>query len=75
MVKRKERNWTLVIIASFWMLLSAVVVLVGIFNFQSLGWIAASLMIISGAASIGLAVLAIVKNDSAWLLLDIILPG
>ena len=75
MVKRKERNWTLVIIASFWMLLSAVVVLVGIFNFQSLGWIAASLMIISGAASIGLAVLAIVKNDPAWLLLDIILPG
>ena len=75
MVKHQRRNLMLVIIASIWITLSAIVVLAGVLNFQTFGWLIATLMIVAGVISVVPAVVAIVKNDPAWLLLDIILPG
>lgn len=75
MIKRKERNWLLAGVASIWIVLSAVVVLIGILNFQAFGWLIAILMIVVGIVSVSLGLVAIIKNDPAWLLLDMILHG
>src|SRR5689334_3021753 len=71
---RRERNWALVVIASTVILLNAILLLFVSFNTVTLGWW--SLVIAAGAlSSIWFSVMAIRKNEAAWLLLDLILPN
>ena len=75
MVKNKERSVSLIIIASIWIALNVALVVIGILNFQSFGWLTSTLLIIAGLISMVFATIALAKNDPAWLLLDIIFPG
>lgn len=75
MVKNKKRSVSLIIIASIWIILNVALVVIGILNFQSFDWLTSTLLIIAGLISIIFATIALVKNDPAWLLLDIIFPS
>jgi hypothetical protein len=69
-----KRNWPLVVIALIVITLN-ILIIAGIFMYTAnLEWW--SVLIIVGAlSSIYLSLMAIIKNDPAWLLLDLILPN
>ena len=73
-LKNQPRNWMLVLVAVIMIILSLTIIVLGLALMPQLGWFAA-VPIVGGLSSTGLAVTAIIKNDPAWLLLDLILPG
>lgn len=73
-MQNKERNWVLVVVASIVIILSIALLVITLRNISTLGWW--SLAIAAGAvSSICLSITAIKRNEPAWLLLDLILPG
>ena len=68
-----ERSWLLIIFSSLLILFSLAIVVLSIIYFETLGAFAIAL-IIGGLFTAGFAVMAIVKNDPSWILIDLILP-
>lgn len=69
----KSRNWALVFISLILILLGLVLAVVSIAYMNVFGW--SSILIgITGIATVGAAVMAIIKNDPSWILLDLIFP-
>lgn len=75
MTRRKKRSLLFLILSGIMIVLSAILVIAGVAYFQVFGWIVAIPMIAAGLVSIVLAVVGIIKNDPAWLILDLIIPG
>lgn len=78
MKKKKQpvenRNWGLVLIASILIVLGLAITVAAIVYIPVFGWY--SLVIgISGLSMIAAAVVSIIENDPAWILLNLILPG
>lgn len=73
-LKKQPRNWMLVLVAVIMIILSLTITVLGLMLIPQIGWFAA-VPIVGGISSTGLAVTAIIENDPAWLLLDLILPG
>lgn len=71
---KNPRNWMLVLVAVIMIILSLTIVVLGVILIPQLSWFAA-VPIVGGLSSTGLAVMAIIENNPAWLLLDLILPG
>ena len=65
----------LIIVASIILLFGLVLVTFGIIGFESLGWLTAIFVILSGATSAGLATMSLITGKPEWILLDLILPG
>jgi hypothetical protein len=79
MIKKKKeqkppRNWALVVIASIMIVINLALLVIAVAYWSNLGWWAPAL-IVGAIASLFLSVEAIRKNDPAWLMLDLILPG
>ena len=70
----QPRNWILVLIASLVIALSLLAVIVCAINIANLAWLG-WLLIVGGISSIVLSTMAIIKNDPAWLLINLILPN
>ncbi|MGY4893616.1 MAG: hypothetical protein ACO1N2_02900 [Candidatus Saccharimonadota bacterium] len=69
----ESRNWALVFIASILILIGAVLTILSVAYVGQLGWW--SLLIgLGGVATVFLAVMSIVKNDSSWILLGLFTP-
>ena len=70
----KSRNWVLVFVSTILIILGLTLVILAVMSAGSLGWW--SLLIgVSGLTTVAAAVMSIVKNDPAWILLDLIIPG
>jgi len=70
----KSRNWVLVFVSTILIILGLTLVILAVMSARSLGWW--SLLIgVSGLTTVAAAVMSIVKNDPAWILLDLIIPG
>lgn len=69
----KERNWLLVVVASFLILFGLAVAVLSVIYFESLGWLAMG-GVAGGLSTTGFSVTAIIRNDPSWILLDLILP-
>lgn len=70
----KSRNWAVVIIGSIMIIAGLFLVVIAITNVSTLGWWALAVGL-SGLSMAGVATIAIIENDPAWILLDLILPG
>lgn len=69
----KDRNWALVFISLILILLGLVLTIVSIAYMNVFGW--SSILIgITGGATVGASVMAIIQNDPSWILLDLIFP-
>ena len=70
----KSRNWVLVFVSTILITLGLTLIILAVMSAANLGWW--SLLIgISGLTTVAAAVMSIVKNDPAWILLDLIIPG
>ena len=65
----------LVIVGSIVFLTGLSVLALACLYYMNFGWIVASIMIIGGASSMFLSVLAMKEGKPEWLLLDLIIPG
>ena len=73
-VHKQARNWALVVIAVTVMIVNVALLVAAVLYWSALGWW--SLAVAVGAlTSIFFSIQAIRKNEPAWLLLDLILPG
>lgn len=69
-----ERNWFLVFIASLLMVIGVTMVLIATTDIAQLGWW--NLLIgLSGLTIVYTAIMSIVKNDPAWILLGLLMPN
>ena len=72
--KSTSRNWGLIIISSILFLGGSTLVVLAAINVASFGWWSLALGL-SGLGTMGVAIMSIVTNDPAWILLDLILPN
>lgn len=72
--KSTSRNWGLIIISSILFLGGSTLVVLATINVASFGWWSLALGL-SGLGTMGAAIMSIVTNDPAWILLDLILPN
>ncbi len=72
--KSTSRNWGLIIISSILFLGGSTLVVLAAINVASFGWWSLALGL-SGLGTMGAAIMSIVTNDPAWILLDLILPN
>lgn len=71
---KPTRNWALVVIASSYILVNVILLAITVMFWSDLGWWT-PVIAIGAVVSIYFSVEAIRKNEPAWLLLDLILPG
>jgi hypothetical protein len=68
-----HRNWGLVFMSSIIIVFGLAFVVLAVTNIASFGWWSLSIGLI-GLITIGLATMSIIKNDPAWILIDLIIP-
>jgi membrane protein YdbS with pleckstrin-like domain len=70
----KSRNWPLVVISSILILIGLVLIAFALMYVADFGWW--SLLVgATGLTTVIAACLSIAKNDPAWILLGLIIPG
>lgn len=73
-VHKPVRNWALVVIASSYILVNIILIVIAVLFWSDLGWWA-PIITVGAVVSIYFSIEAIRKNEPAWLLLDLILPN
>lgn len=72
---KAPRNPLGMVIASLILLFGVTLIVLGCVNFAAFGWGVASLLLLSGVSSSGLALMTLVTGKLEWILLDLLLPG
>ena len=72
-VVAKVRRWGLVFISSIIIVLGLTLVVLAVTNIVSFEWWSLLIGLI-GLIAIGSAIMSIIKNDPAWILIDLIIP-
>ena len=70
----QHRSWGLIIISSLIIIGGLILVTLSIVYVGTFGWWSLALGL-SGLGTMGAAIMSIITNDPAWILLDLILPN
>lgn len=73
-IATKERDWLLVFVASILIALGLGLIVLAIINIVHFGWWSIPIGL-SGLATVSAAIMSIIENNPAWILLDLIIPG
>lgn len=73
--RREERDGLIIVVGSIMILIGLALVALAIIYAKELGWWLALGIGLAGLTTGGAAVMSIVTNNRAWILIDLILPG
>lgn len=69
-----KRSWALIIVSVIYMFIGASIIFIAVTNIHAFGWLSA-VFALAGATPVVAAIIALVENNPAWILLDLIIPG
>lgn len=73
-MKKGRRSWALIIVAIAYMIIGVAITFIALTNIDAFGWMSA-IFALAGITPVASAIIALIENNPAWILLDLILPG